>query len=262
MPEDIRDEFYVKSDGGVRAKTLTALSRLAGIHKSTLLDRLLPRVFKSSAEMLPTTLKPLAGMDLRQSAEIDEKIISCVINYYAWESEQASNDTAKQVALIFNAIGIRAYFQSELGWEDPSKELLARMEASNVLMEERIAKLTVIAADMFARHDALMERMNVVNDTHDDNPGIKQTVNNYTRRVIMLPAELPEPFSIRDYVLHIKKRRLSRGECISIGRFVCGSLTTFKFALPGKDGTKRVYRHADILGLDAIYQAWLETYSG
>ena len=241
LPDDIRAEFYLTTDGGIRAKSWAAVARLAGVRKSTILERLLPRIFKST-ETLPKTLQPLAGKDLRQSPEIDETTISCVVNYYAWESEMGKNDTAKEVALIFNAIGIRSFFQKELGWNDPKVGELAEIK---LMLGQMMAKLIQVEADLA-----------VFKNAGTQFPGITNIVNNNTN-ILVLPANFKEPFSIREWVLVTQGRNLTSGECKSIGRMAAATMTTLKLESPLKYGTAKVYKYRDMPALQTIWKSWL-----
>lgn len=242
LPEDIRNEFYVKADGTVCAKSWAAVARLAGVRYNSILDKLLPRIFRSTPEMLPATLKPLAGMDLRHVTEIDEKIISCIVNYYAWESRQATNDTAKQVALVFNSIGVRAFFQTELGWKDPKNDEIAELKSLMMLMYQDVQHMKSDLA--------------VFKDAGNQYPGITNIVHN-TTKILMLPSSFKEPFSIRDWVFETHGRNLTGGECKSIGRMVAGTMTTLKLESPLKYGTAKVYRYSDMAALQTIWKSWL-----
>ncbi|MBW4433995.1 MAG: hypothetical protein KME28_20350 [Pelatocladus maniniholoensis HA4357-MV3] len=90
LPEDIRKEFEVKDDGRVVCKSWRALGRLCGVSHTVFTDmrkeagRLPYKILV--ADSLPKSLEPLAGMDLRVVAEINEVTISCFVNYFAWES--------------------------------------------------------------------------------------------------------------------------------------------------------------------------------
>lgn len=235
IPADIRNEFVVTEDGRVFAKSWTAVSRLAGVKASTIFDRLLPRIRTNSAENLPKSLKLLAGKDLRYSPEIDEITISCIINYYAWES-QAANDTAKSVAIVFNACGIRGFFQKEYGWLDPKDSKLDRIESM----------LSQVLGEMAVFKGATNEFPGITNI-------VQNTVNN---NFLVLPPDFKEPFSIRDWVKVTQNRILTRGQCCSIGRMVSGAMTTLKLESPISYGTAKVYKYSDMPALTTIYKSW------
>lgn len=242
LPEDIRNEFIVKEDGRVVAKSWNAVARLAGVKHNSILDKLIPRVLNTSpetSESLPKSLQPLAGKDLRNATEIDEITISCIINYYAWQSQQGANDTAKRVALALSAVGTRAYFQKELKWHDPRDTKLDRLE-------------TLILG--------LVDDMAAFKNTGRQYPGIQNIVQNTTNNnIFILPPDFKEPFSIREWVLVTQGRNLTSGECRSIGRMVAGTMTTLKLESPIKYGTAKVYRYSDMPALQTIYKSWLLT---
>ncbi len=116
LPEDIRSEFEVDSDGKVFAKSIRAVARLAGVSVSALNDsgRLLDKLL--TTKNLPDCLKPFAGFDWKVTTKIPDLLIAGIVEYYAFYSS-ASNETARRVYRAMATVGIRAYFQQELGWK-------------------------------------------------------------------------------------------------------------------------------------------------
>lgn len=240
LPTDICAEFLVKEDGRVVARSWSAVARLAGVSLQTIRDRLIPRINVESAKTLPKSLQPLSGMDLSGSAsEISEVVISCIINYYAWESK-AANDQAKHVALALNAMGIRAYFQKALGWHEPKTVGMSEFNELKAMMAHLISE--------FAAFRTTATRY----------PGITNIVQNNTN-ILILPTEFKEPFSIREWVSITQGRNLTSGECRSIGRMASSTMTTLKLESPLKYGTAKVYRYSDMPALQTIWQSWLLT---
>lgn len=248
IPDDIRNEFVITVDGRVFAKSWSAVARLAGVRHQTIIDRLLPRINTVQPEALPSSLRPLSGMGLTGAAEqISDVVVSCIVNYYAWESPQGSNGTAKAVALAFNACGIRGFFQREYGWQDPKNgEILELKTLMFGMMNQLLGEIAEMKSDLAA-----------FKSTGNKFPGITNIVNNTNNNnVLILPPDFKEPFSIRDWVRVTQNRVLTNGECKSIGRMVSGTMTTLKLESPIKYATGKVYRYCDMPALVAIYQSW------
>ncbi len=254
LPEKIRAEFYVTNNGDIRAKSWSAIARLAGVSVQSILQRLLLRLNNESIETLPITLQPLAGMSLTGStSDIPEIVISCIVNYYAWESkrgesknadEEAKHEEAKKVALALNAIGIRAYFQKELGWHDPNDSKVTHLESLIMNLAKSV--------------DEMKSDLTAFKNTGAQFPGITNIVQNNIN-VLVLPPDFKEPFSIREWVWATQSRDLSKGECLSIGRMASDTMKTLKLESSSKNGIAKVYRYCDIPALQTIWKSWLLT---
>ena len=117
LGDDIKSEFYVDTDGRVFAKSIRAIARLAGVSPESV-SNLLEKVSKAvSSTDLPKSLEPLRGMTFSVSSAIPDFAVACIVNYFAWESK-AANDTAKITATAMSSVGVRAWFQQQLGYED------------------------------------------------------------------------------------------------------------------------------------------------
>lgn len=245
LPSEVRNEFVVADDGRILAKSWRAVARLSGTTVSNILENLIPKItnFKDSdLETFPESLKPLIGLKLDANTEINEIIISCIVNYFAWESKQCENKTAKRVALTLNAIGTRSYFQRELGWRSPKRRDIDELKniTSEILNEFKSFKN---AANRF--------------------PGITHIVQNTQAAIqnnvlaIVIPKDLNEPFSIREWVKETHHIELTNGECRSIGRLVSGNMKTLKLEEGEKYGVSKVYSYYDIPVLQTIWESWL-----
>lgn len=243
IPSDIRNEFVVTEDGRVFAKSWRAVARLAGVGATTISERLLAKLKACTPEDVPTSLKPLAGKDLRLLTEIDEVTISCIVSYYAWESQQGCNDTAKCVALALQAMGTRGFFQREYGWHDPKTSELSEVKS--------------LIVQMLGKMSQMESKLEIFETTGAKFPGITNIIQNTTNNnILILPPDFKEPFSIRDWVKVTQSRVLTSGQCRSIGRMASGTMTTLKLETPIKYATGKVYHYSDMPALVTIYQSW------
>lgn len=113
LPEDIRKEFRVDSDGKVFAKSIIAISRLAGCRDSSvhgILDNL------ALCKPVSDPLKPFTGIDYKALGEFPDLLVAAIVKHFAWYA-QKTNQVAKDNDLIFSAVGFRTLFQQQLGWK-------------------------------------------------------------------------------------------------------------------------------------------------
>lgn len=117
--------------------TVRGLARLLGISVSTLVDTrrqnnniprgVLCRVAECSPDILPESLKAIAGFDYRQSSILGaankqtyllpEVVISAVVKYYAYDARKTLQ-RAKQLDAMSSAVGVRAVFEQILNTKD------------------------------------------------------------------------------------------------------------------------------------------------
>lgn len=95
-------EFYVSSDESVKGLSISGVARLSGVHLSTI-SELLNRLNEPSGKRVPNELESLRGNVFTPLAItnngakiVDSKAASRIIRYYAYESKQAKNETAKK----------------------------------------------------------------------------------------------------------------------------------------------------------------------
>lgn len=135
-------EFYVSNDGKKTGMSIRGLTRCAGVTLSTL-QGVLNNVVTGSTTI--SQLKPFKDKVFLNSEATptthNAKIIASdvcaeIITYYAYESKNAANDTAKKTARTFMAIGIDNWIKQLCGYEDePQNKEDKLTTAINVLVE-------------------------------------------------------------------------------------------------------------------------------
>lgn len=116
LPEDIRSEFSVNSDGQAFA-TRRAIARLAGVALNSVQSLLL----KIADQQNPIeTFETFAGQSFDSDQPIPDTLVSLILEYYAYEcQERYRSQQAKQVCRVFRSIGFRVWVQNELDWRPP-----------------------------------------------------------------------------------------------------------------------------------------------
>ena len=113
IPEEIRKEFAIDAEGKAYLSQ-AALARLCGVSQSAI-NQLLERI--AISKTLSKSLQPFAGNDYRGiSKMIPDTLAAAIINHFAMFSRHKTA-RAKEVAIAFQAVGIRSWIQSELGWQ-------------------------------------------------------------------------------------------------------------------------------------------------
>lgn len=147
--------------------TVRGLARMLGISVSTLVDTrkqqndvprgVLRRVVECSPNILPDSLKVIAGFDYRQSTLLGaansntyllpEVVVSAVIKYYAYDSRKTI-ERAKQLDAMFAAVGVRSLFEKLAETTEPLETSVVDAELAPLLdvptEEDGLDKLTFI----------------------------------------------------------------------------------------------------------------------
>ena len=118
LPEDIRQEFSIDEKGKAYASQ-SAIARLCGVSRQSI-NELLEKILSGKA--LSESLNPFKGNDYSVSGKIPDLVVAAIINHYAMYARKTTEE-AKKVSLCFQAIGIRTWIQTELGWQQEKPQL-------------------------------------------------------------------------------------------------------------------------------------------
>ena len=115
--------------------TIRAASRLLNITPQTLSENLKCKDKVSKmAEKLITQGFQVSGYNTKG---IPDTAMALIIEYYAFDAKKCTQE-AKNLYRAFASIGIRTYFQKQLGWEDPNANIVPMLSA----MQQSIDQLT------------------------------------------------------------------------------------------------------------------------
>ena len=129
--ESVKSELEVDSNGHGKA-SIRAVSTLAGVdHES------IRKALKSGRDLEPSKLAQMliqqgfSGGDLNgwRTDGIPDRGIATILEYYAFDAGRYCTLQARLVYRSFSAIGIRAWIQDKLGWnqDDQLQEALKTM---------------------------------------------------------------------------------------------------------------------------------------
>ncbi|MGK7895885.1 MAG: hypothetical protein AB4372_20295 [Xenococcus sp. (in: cyanobacteria)] len=118
LPDDIRQEFSIDENGQAYASQ-SAIARLCGIRQQSI-NELLEKI--ATGKTLSESLEPFSGNDYRATGKIPDLVVAAIINHYAMYARKTTEE-AKKVSLCFQAIGIRTWIQTELGWQQEKPQL-------------------------------------------------------------------------------------------------------------------------------------------
>ena len=158
----IRSEISVDKTGK-GSITKNGLCNLLGISRSTFR---VDREPKKLAEMLATI--GFTYDDILKNEVIGDVLVSCIIEYYAFEANQKS-DRAKTLYRAFAAVGVRAWFQDVTGFDKPKPA--SQYES---FVQARDALNSYIAVMEYASDKPGQERINNFAVNRDPNalPGL------------------------------------------------------------------------------------------
>lgn len=114
LPEDIREEFSVEPDGKIYASR-RAVARLSGLNTDSAIKNILNNILHQ--KNLSKPLQTFAGQSFNAAPKLPDVLVGAIIVHYALKGrEQAIN-----CMMAFNNIGIRTWFQQQLGWQPEAK---------------------------------------------------------------------------------------------------------------------------------------------
>jgi hypothetical protein len=135
IPEEYRSEFSVDSEGKVGIGR-RALARIINVKHSTIIRWLKSDQGWCAADELGISKVHLEGISSRSLA-IPDILASRIIEHYAFDAGRNCKEQAIKVYRAFAAIGIRTFFQQQLGWQPPEPAI----ESEGVNYEEEISNL-------------------------------------------------------------------------------------------------------------------------
>lgn len=137
IPEEYRSEFSVDSEGkvGIGRK---ALARLVGTSHQAISKWLNGKGFEGVTKS--RNIAENADVELvREGNLIPDTTAAIIIEYYAFDAGRNCKEQARKVYRAFAAIGIRTFFQQQLGWQPPEpaieSERTKKLEAENKQLE-------------------------------------------------------------------------------------------------------------------------------
>lgn len=262
-------DFYVSNDGTETAMSQAGLSRcIKGESEWQPLRRLVNTLdinYQQSTRLaeVPAQLKhllgkvfaPVAKYDFSRNKLIRGEACADIIEYFA---DQFTVELGRPVLMYpiakdalkkFSRLGINGFIKEMAGYRD-----LSQQDDTNSLLKEVLEQLKIQSQQI----QELQSQVKAVGRTEQQFPGV-QIINNQVNNLVFLPSDLQQPFTIREWVLQVKGKKLSRNECMSLGRHVANSLTTLKLESPEKYGTGCIYRFEDIPGLMSAWEGWTKT---
>jgi hypothetical protein len=114
IKDQIKDEISVDSEGKGSA-SIRAVARLCGVEEKAL------RHHFRGAEKKPSKLAQILvqyGFDPRTFSKtgVPDTAVALIVKYYAWMAGERCTDQARQVDMVFGAIGCRSWMQVATGW--------------------------------------------------------------------------------------------------------------------------------------------------
>jgi hypothetical protein len=112
--EQISSEIFVNADG-VGTASIRGTARLADVTMQTL-----SRHFKGDSKTTNKIAKILApygfNPDNFSKTGVPDSAVALIVKYYAWMAGERCTEQAKQVDMVFGAIGARTWMQQVKGW--------------------------------------------------------------------------------------------------------------------------------------------------
>lgn len=213
IPEDIRQEFSVESDGKIFANSHRGISRLCGLNSNSPVKNILKNI--ADQKNLSKPLQPFAGQRFKADQKLPDILVGAIIVHYALKGrEEAIN-----CMMAFNSIGIRSWFQEQLGWqpetkpEKPMSPAELAVHHANLLLdhEQRLNQHDVAIEKAYDKITLFEVNYNLMTSVFDN---MTQQFYKLTRDMgmqdelykKMLAGEKPDEYDIKEVVKHLIKR--------------------------------------------------------
>lgn len=217
-------EFYVSYEPLFRGLSVSGLSRLCGIDRTTI-SPMLNSLDRGDGKNAPNALKPLQGnvfipmaIGIDGARIVNSKTASRIIRYYAYESKVA-NDIAKVAYDKFAEIGMDNWIDNITG-----NKLEKNNEPTNTLIFEKLQELLI---EVKETKEITIEYKKLINATHIIVPGIDRMLDEFKEmniEQIALPSG--NKISLNEWVRQHKNQSLSGNAIHKLAHLVSGVYKT------------------------------------
>ncbi len=203
IPEEYRSEFSVDSEGKVGIGR-RALARIINVKHSTIIRWLKSDQGWCAADELGISKAHLESISSRSLA-IPDILASRIIEYYAFDAGRNCKEQAIKVYRAFAAIGIRTFFQQQLGWQPPEPaietEKVKKLEAENKQLEE---ENSILARATLQCHLEEQERLKAGVNYQEDITNLNEMVIWLCERLERVEEKYEQTIKDKEY-----KRKIS-----------------------------------------------------
>jgi hypothetical protein len=126
ITEQIGAEISVNSDG-VGTASIRGTARLADVAMQTL-SRHFKGDSKTPSKLAEILIRYGFTPDSFSKSGIPDSAVALIVKYYAWMAGERCTDQAKEVDMVFGAIGARIWMQQVKGWTPAQKTVRLLLE--------------------------------------------------------------------------------------------------------------------------------------
>lgn len=126
ITEQISAEIFVNADG-VGTASIRGTARLANVTMQTL-SRHFKGDSKTPSRMVEILVRYGFDPDSFSKSGVPDSAVALVVKYYAWMAGERCTDQAKEVDMVFGAIGARTWMQQVKDWKPVQKTVRLLLE--------------------------------------------------------------------------------------------------------------------------------------
>lgn len=234
-------EFYVSNDGEQTGMSIRGLARCCGVQRQSILG-FLEGVGKSANKILKPFGSNLfidqegVGNIENNATIVKSEVCARVIQYYAYESKNAANETAKNTLCKFAIIGIDNWIKDLMGFDNKTKTIhygeinskLDKLLSVVVQQKDEIDKITNTLNEM----KPIVEEYNTVqNGIRATFRGLETVIDHVKNEQYILPSG--NLYTLSEW-LQTKDVTLGHGSLRKLGRTVAETFKTCTVAQPKK----------------------------
>lgn len=231
-------EFYVSNDGKTTGMSVRGLARCCGVSSSSITaivgnDGVIGKT-------LPQWLESYTGQvfegDRRDGLPliISSKVCARIINYYAYESKNAKNETARKTAETFVVIGIDNWIKDLAGFKQEITDEKRLTQAINVLVNT-VGELKIEVEEL---KPIVKKYNNLKNGVTVKFPGVETIVNDLEGVTCLPNADDMENATLSEW-LATKNVTLDKSGLNKLGRTVAATFRSCKLEEPKKANRKK-----------------------
>lgn len=260
IPEELKHEFSMNSKGETSC-SIRGVARILLVHHSQLSRHLSGEQTNSQLykNLIEQGFEP-GELQSWSKTGVPDIAIPTIAEYYAFDAKQVSQDT-RDMARVFiratSAVGIRHWFQTELGFEhgDTNDALLSKV---SLIVQEKINPLMLKLEEQNKRLEVSSEERERLQQENSQLNAVSREMDRYPHfRKLLEEAmlqidddEYSEGIDCKSFIIK-NLIPLEHGKWVTVSRRTAHYYLSTKGCKPERKGSLNIYRGKDVAFIKA-----------